>query len=153
MVGDGNGTTPQLLAGKTCVVMGIQNKWSIAYAVAEAWAEAGARLALTYIDERAKRDADTLIERYPGAVGYTCNVASDEDLDALGAALKNDLGTVDAMMHAIGFAPRAAMEGAFFDTTRADWITALDISAYSFVASAQRIVPLMPNGGSLMTMT
>ncbi len=144
---------PTLLAGKTCVVMGIQNKWSIAYQIAETMAQAGGRLALTTVDDRAKRDADALLTRYPGGFGYTCNVESDEELDALGEALRRDLGTVDTLVHSIGYAPRAAMEGDFFSTARADWNTALGISAYSLVAAAQRIVPLMPAGGSIMTLT
>jgi enoyl-[acyl-carrier protein] reductase I len=144
---------PQLLAGKTCVVMGIQNPWSIAYHVAEAMGQAGAKLVLTTVDERAKRDADKLAAAFPGTLSLTCNVASDEELDALRATLEAEVGQVHAMVHAIGFAPKAAMEGSFFATTRADWTTAMDISAYSFVAAAQRIAPLMPEGGSLMTLT
>jgi enoyl-[acyl-carrier protein] reductase I len=154
-VGAENGAAgvPKLLDGKTCVVMGIQNKWSSAYHIAETMAKAGARLALTTVDERAKRDADALLAQHPGGFGYTCNVASDEELDAVGEALRRDVGTVDVLVHAIGYAPRAAMEGDFFSTTRADWDTALDISAYSLVAAAQRIVPLMPPGGSIITLT
>jgi enoyl-[acyl-carrier protein] reductase I len=153
MAENGTASVPTLLDGKTCVVMGIQNKWSSAYHIAETMALSGARLALTTVDERAKRDADSLLAQYPGGVGYTCNVASDEELDALGEALRRDVGRVDVLVHAIGFAPRAAMEGNFFGTTRADWTTALDISAYSLVAAAQRIAPLMPAGGSIMTLT
>ncbi len=144
---------PQLLAGKTCVVMGIQNPWSIAYHVAEAMGQAGARLVLTTVDERAKRDADKLAAKYPGALSLTCNVASDEDLDALRDAVQAEVGEVHALVHAIGFAPKASLEGSFLDTTRADWNVAMDISAYSFVAVAQRFAPLMPEGGSLMTLT
>ena len=153
MAENGTASVPALLDGKTCVVMGIQNKWSSAYHIAETMALSGARLALTTVDERAKRDADSLLAQYPGGVGYTCNVASDEELDALGEALRRDVGRVDVLVHAIGYAPRAAMECNFFETTRADWTTALDISAYSLVAAAQRIVPLMPAGGSIITLT
>jgi len=153
MAENGTAAVPRLLDGKTCLVMGIQNKWSSAYHIAETMAKAGARLALSTVDERAKRDADALLAEHPGGFGYTCNVASDEELDALGAALARDLGTVDVLVHAIGYAPKAAMEGDFFSTTRADWTTALDISAYSLVAAAQRIAPLMPEGSTIMTLT
>ncbi|HEU5431278.1 MAG TPA: enoyl-ACP reductase [Thermomicrobiales bacterium] len=141
------------LAGKNCVVMGIQNRWSIAYAIAETFANAGGRIALTTVDERAKRDADALAARVPGSLSLTCNVASDDDLDAMRDTLARELDRVDVLVHSIGFAPRAAMEGDFFSTTRADWTTTLDVSAYSLVAAAQRIVPLMTDGGSIMTLT
>ncbi|MFT4040549.1 MAG: SDR family oxidoreductase, partial [Thermomicrobiales bacterium] len=144
----GNG----LLAGQVCVVMGIQNRWSIAYAIAEALAEAGGTLALTYIDDRAGRDANTLLEKY-GGKGYTCNVAEDADIDKLAEGLKADFGKVDTLVHSIGFAPAAELAGRFVDTSRAGFQVALDISCYSLVASAARIAPLMTEGGSIMTLT
>ncbi|MDP9355067.1 MAG: SDR family oxidoreductase, partial [Chloroflexota bacterium] len=100
--GAGSGTGP--LAGKTCLVMGVANRWSIASAIAEAMAGAGARLAVSYLDERAKRDADALIADVPGGLSYQCNVESDEELDAFAAALQRDLGRVDALVHSIAFA-------------------------------------------------
>lgn len=142
-----------LLAGKHCLVMGIQNRWSIAYAIAAAMAGAGARLALTYVDDRAKRDADAFIAEHPGTFGYACNVESDEELDALGAALERDLGRVDSLVHSIGYAPAAALKGRFVETSREDWTTTLGVSAYSLVAAAHRIAPLMTEGGSIMTLT
>ena len=144
---------PGLLAGKQCVVMGIQNRWSIAYAIATAMAAAGARLALTYVDDRAKRDADAFIGEHPGTLGYACNVESDDDLDLFGAALGRDLGRVDALVHSIGYAPAAALQGRFVETSRDDWRTTLSVSAYSLVATAHRVAPLMSGGGSIMTLT
>ena len=141
------------LAGKNCVVMGVQNKWSIAYAIGEALADAGARLAVTYVNDRAKRDADALIANRPGAVGYACDVESDEELDALGEALARDFGRVDTLVHSIGFAPAAELENPFLETSRQGWNLTMSISAYSLVAAAQRIVPLMTDGGSIMTLT
>jgi enoyl-[acyl-carrier protein] reductase I len=146
-------TASQALVGKNCVVMGVQNRWSIAYAIAEALAGAGARIALTYVDERAKRDADALIAATPEAVGYSCNVESDEDLDALGAALGDEFGRVDTLVHSIGYAPAAELQNRFLETSRQGWYTTLSVSAYSLVAAAQRIVPLMTEGGSIITMT
>jgi enoyl-[acyl-carrier protein] reductase I len=142
-----------LLAGKRCLVMGIQNRWSIAYAIAAAMAEAGARLALTYVDERAQRDADAFIGEHPGTLGYRCNVESDEELDALGEALGRDWGRVDALVHSIGYAPAAALQGRFVETSREDWRTTMSVSAYSLVAAAKRIAPLMTEGGSITTLT
>ena len=144
----GNG----LLAGQICVVMGIQNRWSIAYAIAEQMADAGASIAVTYVDERAGRDALALAERY-GGKGYVCNVESDDDLDRLAADLGRDLGRVDALVHSIGFAPAAELAGRFIDTSREGFRVALSVSCYSLVAAAQRIAPLMSEGGSVLTLT
>jgi enoyl-[acyl-carrier protein] reductase I len=141
------------LAGKNCVVMGVQNRWSIAYAIGEALADAGARIAVTYVDDRAKRDADALIANRPDALGFACNVESDEDLDALGASLQQEFGRVDTLVHSIGFAPAAELQNPFLETSRQGWTLTLSISAYSLIAAAQRIVPLMTDGGSIMTLT
>ena len=141
------------LAGKNCVVMGVQNRWSIAYAIGEALADAGARIAVTYVDDRAKRDADALIANRPDALGFACNVESDEDLDALGASLQQEFGRVDTLVHSIGFAPAAELQNPFLETSRQGWNLTLSISAYSLIAAAQRIVPLMTEGGSIMTLT
>jgi enoyl-[acyl-carrier protein] reductase I len=140
------------LAGKQCVIMGIQNRWSIAYAIAEQMAAAGARIALTYVDERAGRDALTLAEKY-GGIGYTCNVESDEDLDRLAADLERDLGRVDTLVHSIGYAPAAELTGRFVDTSREGFRVAMSVSCYSLVAAARHIAPLMTDGGSIMTLT
>src|SRR3712207_2889339 len=137
---DGDRDTSQAgagpLAGKNCVVMGIQNRWSIAYAISEQMAEAGANIAVTYVDERAGRDALALAEKY-GGKGYTCNVESDEDLDRLAADLERDFGRVDALVHSIGFAPAPELAGRFIDTSRDGFRVALSISCYSLVAAAQ----------------
>ncbi len=140
------------LAGKNCVVMGIQNRWSIAYAIAEQMAAAGANIAVTFIDERAGRDALSLAEKV-GGNGYLCNVASDEDLDRLAADLERDYGRVDALVHSIGYAPAAELAGRFVDTSRDGFRVALDISCYSLVAAARRVAPLMTDGGSILTLT
>jgi enoyl-[acyl-carrier protein] reductase I len=153
-VGEGAGESGAggVLAGKTCVVMGIQNRWSIAHAIAEQMAQAGATIAVSYVDERAGRDALALAERYGGR-GYVCNVESDEDLDRLAADLARDYGRVDALVHSIGFAPAAELAGRFLDTSREGFRVALSVSCYSLVAAAQRIAPLMTEGGSILTLT
>lgn len=149
--GAGSGIGP--LAGKTCVVMGVANRWSIASAIAEAMAGAGARLVVSYLDERAKRDADALVADVPGALSYQCNVESDEELDAFAAALERDLGRVDALVHSIAFAPAAELKGRFLDTSREGFRLAHSISVYSLIAAAQRVAPLMTEGGSITTLT
>jgi enoyl-[acyl-carrier protein] reductase I len=148
-----NGNAAGALAGKTCVVMGVANRWSIAYAIAEAMAQAGAKLAITYLDERTKREADALAALAPGSASYQCDVQSDEQLDAFGGALKRDFGNVDCLVHSIGFAPPAELKNRFLATTRSGFQIAQDISVYSLIAAAQRVVPLMNGGGSIITLT
>jgi enoyl-[acyl-carrier protein] reductase I len=141
------------LAGKVCVVMGVANKWSIAYAIAEEMAKAGATLAITYLDDRTIREADALAAMAPGSKTYKCDVNSDDDMNALGAGLKADFGKVETLVHSIAFAPPAELKGRFLDTSRDGFKLAHEISVYSLIAAAQQVVPLMTDGGSIMTMT
>jgi len=152
-VTDQSNATSGLLAGKTCVVMGVANRWSIAYAIAEEMAGAGAKLAVAYLDDRTKREADALVALSPGGASYQCDVESDEQLDAFGEALKKDFGKVDSLVHSIAFAPPNELKNRFLETTRDGFKIAHSISVYSLIASAQRIVPLMTEGGSIITMT
>lgn len=142
-----------VLAGKVCVVMGVANRWSIAYAIAEVMAAAGATLAISYLDDRTKREADALVALTPGSNAYQCNVESDDDLDAFGAALKKDYERVDCLVHSIAFAPPDELKNRFLETTREGFKIAHSVSVYSLIASAQRVVPLMTGGGSILTMT
>src|SRR4051795_10798134 len=103
-VSEQNGATSGLLAGKSCVVMGVANRWSIAYAIAEAMAAAGAKLAVTYLDDRTKREADELAALSPGSKSYKFDVESDEQLDAFAENLKQDFPKVDTLVHSIAFA-------------------------------------------------
>jgi len=142
-----------MLAGKNCVVMGVLNKWSIGWAIAEEMANADARVAITYLDERSKREADAFVIAAPGSVAYQCDVESEESLDALKVSLEQDFGRVDALVHSIGFAPAGELKGRFVDTTREGFKIALSVSCYSLIASAQRVAPLMTDGGSILTLT
>ncbi|MFM8592906.1 MAG: SDR family oxidoreductase, partial [Chloroflexota bacterium] len=90
---------PKLLTGKKAVVMGIQNDFSIAYHIAEAFGEAGAQLALSVVDDRPLRYTKKLEERFPGSFTFTCNVDNEAELDAMQATLKSQMGTVDALVH------------------------------------------------------
>jgi enoyl-[acyl-carrier protein] reductase I len=143
----------ELLAGKNCVVMGVLNKWSIGWAIAEAMAAAGARVAITYLDERSRRDVDAFAAAVPGSLLYQCDVESDKSLDALGESLKSDMGTIHSLVHSIGFAPAGELKGRFLETTRDGFKIALSVSCYSLVAAAQRVAPLMTEGGSILTLT
>src|SRR5262245_38916633 len=142
-----------LLAGKNCVVMGVLNKWSIGWAIAEAMADQGARVGVSYLDERSKRDIDAFVAEHPGSSAYQADVESDESLDTFGNALKADFGRVDALVHSIAYAPVGELKGRFLETTREGFKIAHSVSVYSLIASAQRVVPLMTDGGSIITMT
>jgi enoyl-[acyl-carrier protein] reductase I len=142
-----------LLAGKNCVVMGVLNKWSIGWSIAEAMAVQGARVGVTYLDERSKREVDGFVAAHEGSLAYQVDVESDESLDAFGDALRSDFGRVDSLVHSIAFAPAGELKGRFLETTREGFKIAHSVSVYSLIASAQRVVPLMTDGGSIITMT
>jgi enoyl-[acyl-carrier protein] reductase I len=142
-----------LLAGKNCVVMGVLNKWSIGWAIAAAMADQGARVGISYLDERSKRDVEAFVAEHPGSSAYQADVESDESLDAFGDALKADFGRVDSLVHSIAFAPVGELKGRFLETTREGFKIAHSVSVYSLIAAAQRVVPLMSDGGSIITMT
>jgi enoyl-[acyl-carrier protein] reductase I len=153
MADDTQRPTSGLLAGKTFLVMGVANKWSIAYAIGEALLDAGATLAVSYLDERMKRDCDALIANSPASRLYPANVESDEDLDRLGEQLAGDYGTIHGFVHSVAFAPPDELKNRFLATTRDGFRTAMSVSVYSLIATSQRIAPLMTEGGSIMTLT
>jgi enoyl-[acyl-carrier protein] reductase I len=142
-----------LLAGKNILIMGVANRWSIAYAIGEAMKAEGATLILSYLDERMMKDCEALLADQPNGKMYPCDVAKDEDIDALAESIRKDYGRLDTYVHSVGFAPGDAMKNRFIETTRDGWKIALDVSAYSLVAVAARIAPLMTEGGSIQTLT
>src|SRR5271168_2558312 len=106
------------LEGKTAVVFGLANKRSIAWGIALKLHEAGAKLAICYQNERMKAEAQGLIDDLPGAEGFQCDVASDAEIEALFATLKDRYSTLDVVVHAVAFAPADAMHGDFLNTSR-----------------------------------
>ncbi len=141
------------LTGKTAVVLGIANRWSIAYAIASALQAQGARLAVTYQNERVKDDVVKLTQDWPGVLHLPCELTEDGDIDAVRDQVQAELGQVDILVHCVAFAPREDLQDPFRDISRSGFHTALDISAYSLIAVAQRFAPLMPVGGSIITLT
>lgn len=143
------------LEGKTGVVFGVANKNSIAWGIAQAWHEAGARLAFTYQGERLKEKVETLVSDFGEDTLVTeCDVSSDDDIDRVFGEVGSHFGgKLDLLLHSVAFAPREALEGRFVDTTREAFATAHDISAYSLVALAKRAAPLMTDGGSIIGMS
>jgi len=141
------------MEGRTAVVFGVANKRSIAWAIAQQMQQAGARLAITYQNERLKREADELIAGLPGAEGFQCDVSSDDEIAALFDTLKARYGKIDALVHSIAYAPSDALKNEFVQTQREAFRIALDTSAYSLVALARSAAPLMTDGGSIITLT
>ncbi|HLI84165.1 MAG TPA: enoyl-ACP reductase [Bryobacteraceae bacterium] len=142
-----------LLAGKTALVLGIANKWSLAYAIAEGFARNGARLVLTYLGEKQKESIEELSKPWNVAALLPCDVTKDEDLSALAEALAKLGGPVHAAVHSLAFANREDLARPFLETSRAGFLLAQDVSAYSLVAVARATAPLMIEGGSLTTLT
>ena len=143
-----------LLAGKIGVVFGVANKRSIAWAIAQAWHKAGARLAFTYQGERLKENVEELV----GAFGedtllMPCDVTRDEDIDRVFADLGQKFGRLDLLLHSVAFAPKDALEGQFVNTSREAFRVSHDVSAYSLVALARGAAPLMKDGGSIVAMS
>ena len=141
------------LEGKTAVVFGLANKRSIAWGIAQKLHEGGAKLAICYQNERMKSEAAGLIEDLPGAEGFQCDVSSDKEIEALFEQLKERYGKLDVVVHAVAFAPAEDLRGEFVNTSREGFRVAHDVSVYSLVAVTRAAVPLMPEGGSVITLS
>ncbi|UUZ90872.1 enoyl-ACP reductase FabI [Paenibacillus sp. P25] len=142
-----------LVAGKNIVVMGVANDRSIAWAIAQSLASQGARLVFTYENERVEERVRKLAETISGSSILPCNVTDDADIEKLAGTLREQFGVLHGIVHSIAFAKTEELEGLFVGTSREGFALAHDISAYSLVAVAQRLYPLMTEGGSIMTMT
>ena len=143
-----------MLDGKKGLVMGVANKRSIAWAIAQAAANAGARLAFTYQGEKLGEKVAELAKTLPSeAPLYDCDVSSDEAIARVGEGLKRDLGSLDFLVHSIAFADRADLERPFVETSRKGYQLAQDVSSYSLTAVSRMAAPLMEKGGSIITLT
>ena len=145
----------KLLEGKTGIVLGVANKRSIAWAIAQALGDAGMRLAFTYQGERLQSGVESLAATLDGSLTLPCDVTNDEDIRGVFDRIEQEFGRLDCVVHSVAFAPREDLEGDFVDTSRAGFSTAHDISAFSLVAVARAAAPLMEKsgGGSVMTMS
>jgi len=144
---------PDRMEGRTAVVFGVANKRSIAWAIAQHLQQAGARLAITYQNERLEQEARDLIAALPGAEAFMCDVSFDGQIEQLFAQLKSHYGKLHALVHSIAFAPADELKGEFLATTREGFRIAHDVSVYSLIALARAAAPLMEDGGSILTLT
>ncbi|MCI0353834.1 MAG: enoyl-ACP reductase [Acidobacteria bacterium] len=141
------------LAGRTAVVFGVANKRSIAWAIAQKLSAAGARLAVTYQNERLAEECRDMIAELPGAEGFQCDVSSDAEIDRLFAELKSRYGRLHAVVHSVAFAPAEELKREYMYTSREGFRIAHDVSVYSLVAVTRAAAPLMTDGGSIVTLT
>lgn len=146
-----------LLEGKRGLIVGIANKRSLAWGIAQSVAREGARLVVTHQGERLEKNVRKLAEELVDPVILPCDVTSDDEMDAVASAIHSQLGGLDFMVHAVAFAMREELDGEFVDTSREGFRLAQDISAYSLTALSRRVVPLMPpveeGGGSIVTLS
>ena len=143
-----------LLEGKLGIVFGVANKRSIAWAIAQAWKQAGATLAFTYQGERLKDNVEDLAGTFGAdTLILPCDVTKDDEIARVFAEVGQKLGKLHLLLHSVAFAPREALEGDFINTSRAAFRVAHDVSAYSLVALARAAAPLMTEGGSIIGMS
>jgi enoyl-[acyl-carrier protein] reductase I len=144
---------PALLEGKTAVIAGIANKWSLAYGIAESFAREGASLVITYLNEKQRETIESIVGNMPVVKFLPCDVTKDEELEALSDSLKELGRPIDALVHSLAFANREDLSRPFVETGRDGFLLAQNVSAYSFVAMSRAVAPLMTNGGSIMTLS
>src|SRR5450631_1423073 len=143
-----------LLAGKTGIVFGVANKRSIAWAIAQAWAKEGAKLAFTYQGERLKDNVEELAGTFGSdTLILPCDVSKDEDITSVFKAVDEKFGKLNLLLHSVAYAPKDALEGEFVNTSREAFRVAHDVSAYSLVALARAAAPLMTDGDSIVGMS
>ena len=141
------------LSGKRALVMGVTNKRSLGWAIADKLQQAGAQMAFSYQGERLKGEVEKLTAHMDDVRLYQVDVTEPEQMASLFGDLKDAWGEIDVIVHSIAFAPRAAMDGRYIETTRNDWVTALEISAFSLVSVAQHAEPLLAEDASIVTLS
>jgi enoyl-[acyl-carrier protein] reductase I len=142
-----------LMKGKRGLIMGVANGHSIAWGIAEVLHKAGAELAFTYAGETFKKRVEPLVAPLNPAAVIDCDVTQQGSIDNAFAELKKKWDSIDFLVHAIAFSDKAQLQGRYIDTTPENFQNTLNISAYSFTAVAQRAEKMMPNGGSMVTLT
>ena len=142
-----------MLKNKVGMIFGVANKRSIAWACAESCLENGAQIAFTYQGERLKRNLDKLTADMDDTLVIPCDVTNQAEVDAAFEEVDKKYGRLDFLIHSIAFAPREALEGEFLTTTREAFLTAMEISAFSLTQVSLAAMPLMKDGGSIVTMS
>ena len=141
------------MEGRTAIVFGVANKRSIAWGIAQGLHAAGAKLIITYQNERLELEAKDLILSLPGAEAFRCDVSNEEEIAALFAELKSRYGKLHTLVHSVAYAPAEELKNDFVNTTREGFRIAHDISVYSLISLSRAAVPMMEDGGSILTLT
>jgi enoyl-[acyl-carrier protein] reductase I len=141
------------LSDKKALVMGVTNEHSLGWAIAQQLHQAGATLAFSYQGERLREKMEKLSAHMPGVLLYELDVTNEEALTGMMQDLGKRWGHLDALVHSIAYAPRPAMEGRYLHTIKADWLTALEVSAYSLLAVTREAEPLLQAGSSVVTLS
>ena len=142
-----------IMNGKRGIVMWVANDRSIAWGIAEAVAKQGAEIAFTYQGDALEKRVRPLAEKVGSNIIIPCDVSSDEAIEETFKLLKEKWDTIDFIVHAIAYSDKEELKGEYVDTTRENFYKTMDISVYSFTAIAQRAAKMMPNGGSMITLT
>ncbi|WP_119677435.1 enoyl-ACP reductase FabI [Indioceanicola profundi] len=145
--------TGGLMAGKRGLIMGVANDRSIAWGIAQAVAAQGATLAFTYQGDALLKRVRPLAEQVGSDILLPCDVTDEASMDAAFETVRERWGGLDFVVHAIAFSDKNELDGLYLNTSRANFTRTMDISCYSFTAVCQRAVPLMQNGGSLLTLS
>ena len=150
---EGTNSNNGIMNGKRGIIMGVANDRSIAWGIAAAWAKQGAELAFTYQGDALEKRVRPLAESVGSNLIIPCDVSSDEAIDETFKILKGTWKTIDFIVHAIAYSDKEELKGEYLDTTRENFFRTMDISVYSFTAVARRAAAMMPNGGSMITLT
>jgi len=143
----------KLLQGKNILIMGVANKWSIAWGISLSCLAAGANLILTYQNERTEESVKELSQGHSNISLYPCDVTSDADIQNLVTKLSQDHGSIDGIVHSLAFAKKEDLSGKYFNTSREGYLLAQNISSYSLTAVCREALPLLSRGSSVLTLT
>lgn len=143
----------QLLEGKSALILGVANRWSLAYAIAQAYSREGAKVFLTYQAERQRLTVEELGAEIGAAKVFGCDVTQEADLAQLVETLGESITSLDAVVHSIAFANRDDLSRPFVETSREGYLLAQEVSAYSLVGVARAVRTLMTSGGSIVTLS
>jgi enoyl-[acyl-carrier protein] reductase I len=143
----------QLLEGKKCLVVGIANESSIAWGCAKAFRALGADVAVTYVNDKAKKYVEPLAEELEASIVMPLDVTQPGQMEAVFDEIAAKWNRLDCLVHSIAFSPKSALQGRVVDVTREDFATTLDVSCWTFLRMAKLAEPLMHSGGALFTMS
>ncbi|MDR0408532.1 MAG: enoyl-ACP reductase FabI [Campylobacteraceae bacterium] len=142
-----------LMKDKKGLIVGIANNKSIAYGIAQACYEQGAKLAFTYPNESLEKRVRPIAEEFESKYVYPLDVNKPEDLENLTKYIENDFGKIDFLVHSVAYAPREALDGQFVDTSKEAFSIAMETSVYSLISLTRACLPVMNEGGSILTLT